>query len=63
MKVVVRSSSLAFAVLSIVFDVPITRVKRLLEEPRLPRKPPEREILLDGITRDASRVSFPRPRP
>ena len=36
MKVVVQSSSLLFTVLSILFNVPITRVKRKPEPPEEP---------------------------
>lgn len=37
MKVVVRSSSLVFTLLSIIFHVPITRVKRQTsEKPKVP---------------------------
>ncbi|MBZ5608294.1 MAG: hypothetical protein LAP38_08555 [Acidobacteriia bacterium] len=63
MKVVVRSSSLIFAVLSIVFQVPIARVKRRIAEAQPPKKPPEREVLLDSLPRKVSGLRVERPRP
>lgn len=65
MKVVVRSSSLLFTLLSIVLNVPIQRVKRsgaesapaagkdLLGVAEIPRVPPQKEVLVaTGSRRD-----------
>jgi len=55
MKVVVRSSSLMFTVLSIIVNAPITRVKCNPEEPV--KKPAAREEPLQPVTVSTRLVS------